>query len=68
MSHDPHFGFVVAAYVLALTVIGGMIAAITVDYRRLKRALELLGRHQSPPDKSSRGSGESQAPNRQGLE
>jgi len=39
MSHDLHFGFVIAAYALAFAVIGGMIAAILLDSLRLKRAL-----------------------------
>jgi heme exporter protein CcmD len=39
MSHDPHFGFVIAAYALAFFVIGGMIAAILLDSFRLRRAL-----------------------------
>jgi heme exporter protein CcmD len=42
MSHDPHFGFVIAAYALAFVVIGGMIGAVLIDYMRLKRALSLL--------------------------
>jgi hypothetical protein len=42
MSHDPNFGFVVAAYALAFVVIGGMIAAILIDSLRLKRALSLF--------------------------
>ena len=42
MSHDPHFGFVVAAYALAFLVIGGMTGAVLIDSFRLKRALALL--------------------------
>ena len=42
MSRDPHFGFVIAAYLLAFAVIGGMMAAILIDYMRLKRALSAL--------------------------
>ncbi len=71
MSHDPHFGFVVAAYVLALVVIGGMIAAIAFDYHRLKRELaviESLGRQQRPPDKSCLQSEEPQEAGGEGLE
>jgi heme exporter protein CcmD len=44
MSHDPHFGFVVAAYVLALVIVAGMIATIVADYMRLKQALSSLSR------------------------
>jgi heme exporter protein CcmD len=44
MSHDPHFGFVVAAYALAFAIVAGMIVTILADYMRLKRALSLLSR------------------------
>jgi len=39
MSHDPHLGFIVAAYGLGLCVILAMIASILIDYLSLKRAL-----------------------------
>ncbi len=71
MSHDPHFGFFVAAFVLALAVIGGMIAAVAFEYRRLRRALavvEALGPQQCPPDKSSPQSGDPQEACGEGLE
>ena len=71
MSHDPHFGFVVAAYVLTFAVIGGMIAAIAIDYRRLQgalAALESLGRNPRSLDKSSQQDGEPEAPRRESLE
>ena len=42
MSHDPHFGSVLAAYALALAVIAAMIAAVVLDHRRLKRALSKI--------------------------
>lgn len=42
MSHDPHFGSVLAAYALALALIAAMIAAVVLDHRRLKRALSKL--------------------------
>ena len=44
MSHDPHFGFVVAAYALAFVIVAGMIATILADYMRLKQALSSLSR------------------------
>jgi len=44
MSHDPHFGFVVAAYVLAFVIVAGMILTILADYMRLKQALASLSR------------------------
>lgn len=44
MSHDPHFGFVVAAYSLAFVIVTGMIVTIFADYIRLKRALASLAR------------------------
>jgi heme exporter protein CcmD len=44
MTHDPHFGFVVAAYAFAFVVLAGMIVTILADYRRLKLALSALSR------------------------
>jgi heme exporter protein CcmD len=44
MSHDPHFGFVIAAYALAFAIVAGMIATILADYMRLKQALSSLSR------------------------
>jgi hypothetical protein len=50
MSHDPHFGFVVAAYALAFVIVAGMTVTILADYMRLQQALSLLSRgtHQDP--------------------
>lgn len=39
MSHDPHIGFVIAAYALGLAIVAGMVVTILVDYRNLKRTL-----------------------------
>ena len=44
MSHDPHFGFVVAAYALAFVIVAAMIVTILADYLRLKQALSSLSR------------------------
>jgi heme exporter protein CcmD len=44
MSHDPHLGFVVAAYALAFVIVTGMLATILADYMRLKKALASLSR------------------------
>ena len=44
MSHDPHLGFVVAAYALAFVIVTGMIVTILADYMRLKQALSSLSR------------------------
>jgi heme exporter protein CcmD len=44
MSHDPHLGFVVAAYALAFLIVAGMIVTILADYMRLKQALSSLSR------------------------
>jgi hypothetical protein len=44
MSHDPNFGFVVAAYALAFVIVTGMIVTIVADYIRLKQALSSLSR------------------------
>jgi heme exporter protein CcmD len=48
MIDAPHFGFVLAAYVIAALVIVGMIGAIAIDYRVQNRALRQLesGRRQ----------------------
>jgi heme exporter protein CcmD len=39
MSHDPHLGFVIAAYALALVIVAGMVVTIVADYLNLKQAL-----------------------------
>ena len=44
MSHDSHFGFVVAAYAFAFVIVAGMIVMILADYNRLKQALCSLSR------------------------
>lgn len=43
MEHDPHTGFIVAAYAVAAAVIATMIVAILLDYRSLKRQLRHFG-------------------------
>lgn len=48
MSQDPHFGFVVAAYLAGLAVIAGTTAAILKDYAELKRALLKFGAAAAP--------------------
>ena len=42
MSDIPHFGFIVAAYLVTAIAILAMIGAIVLDYRRLSRALSRL--------------------------
>jgi hypothetical protein len=42
MMSDSHWSFIVAAYVIAVLVIGGMTVKILIDYRGLKRALGRL--------------------------
>ena len=42
MSHDPHFGFIFAAYALALVIVASMVLSTVTDYIKLKRALALL--------------------------
>jgi hypothetical protein len=44
MSHDPHFGFIVAAYAFAFVIVAGMSVTILADYMRLKQALSSLSR------------------------
>lgn len=36
---DSHWGFIAAAFAVALIVIGGVTLKILLDYRRLKQAL-----------------------------
>ena len=43
MEHDPHTGFIVAAYLIAFAVVAAMIVVILVDYRTLKRQLRRFG-------------------------
>ena len=71
MSHDPHFGSVIAAYALASIVIGGMIGAVLLDYLRLKRALSVLAtppRRQHSPGQSNGNEVNAQAADVEGLE
>jgi heme exporter protein CcmD len=39
MMGDPHIGFIVAAYVIAVGTIGGMIGWVVLDFRRLTAQL-----------------------------
>jgi hypothetical protein len=39
---DPLWGFIVAAYVIAALVIGGMTVKVVMDYRSLKLALSKM--------------------------
>jgi hypothetical protein len=39
MTSDPHFGFVVVAYAIALVIVAAMIFAILRDYFALRQAL-----------------------------
>jgi hypothetical protein len=39
---DPHWGFIVAAYVVTAFVIGGVTLKIALDYRALKLALSKM--------------------------
>jgi heme exporter protein CcmD len=36
---SPHFGFILAAYAVTFVVVAGMIGAIVLDHRALRRAL-----------------------------
>ena len=40
----PHIGFIVAAYAVTALVVGGAVAAVLIDRRALRRALERLER------------------------
>ncbi len=43
MEHDPHTGFIVAAYVISAVVIVSMIVVIVSDQRALRRSLKRFG-------------------------
>lgn len=38
-----HWGFILASYLLCIGVIGGVMLAIALDYRRLRRDLGRIG-------------------------
>ncbi len=38
-----HAGFIIAAYAICIGVVGGLVLAIYLDHRRLKRELARLG-------------------------
>ena len=44
MDLGPHWGFIVSAYVVATTVVGGLVAWVTLDYASQQRALAELDR------------------------
>jgi heme exporter protein CcmD len=68
MSHDPHLGFVVAAYALAFVVVAGMIVTILADYMRLKQALWSLSRGTRQDSDIGRGDLNPQTPDPEGFE
>lgn len=53
MSHDPHFGYIIAAYALALVIVGFMAISLLADYLRLKRALAVFDHRESQDEISS---------------
>ena len=54
MSHDPHFGFIIAAYALALVIVAGMVVAILADYLNLQRALASFAAREKQQDADPR--------------
>ena len=46
---NPHFAFIAAAYGVAALALAGMVAAILLDYRRLRRDLARLGDDRAEP-------------------
>ena len=69
MSHDPHLGFIIAAYALALVIVAGMVVTILADYRNLKQTLASLSRETSkdPLKDLNRRDVTSQNPDREGV-
>ncbi len=43
MDHDPHTGFILAAYAVAAVVILAMLVTILLDHRALRRRLARFG-------------------------
>ena len=43
MEHDPHTGFIVAAYAVTAVVVVSMIVVIVADYVGLRRSLARFG-------------------------
>jgi heme exporter protein CcmD len=68
MSHDPHLGFVVAAYALAFVIVVGMIMTILADYMLLKQALASLSRGTRQDPDIGRGDLNPQTPDPEGFE
>jgi heme exporter protein CcmD len=68
MSHDPHLGFVVAAYALAFVIVAGMTVTILADYMRLKQALSALSRETRQDPDIGRGDLNPQTPDPEGSE
>lgn len=48
MMTDTHWGFIIAAYLVAALVIGGMTLKILIEHRSLKQVIGELGRTNSP--------------------
>ena len=44
MMGDPHIGFIVAAYAVAVATIGAMIGWVVLDFRNLSAGLALATR------------------------
>jgi heme exporter protein CcmD len=68
MSHDPQFGFVVAAYALAFVIVAGMIVTILADYTQLKQALSALSRGTRQDSDIGRGDLNPQTPDPESFE
>ena len=49
MIHEPHTGFIVAAYAIATVVVVTMIVVIVNDYRTLRRDLARFSGRESDP-------------------
>ena len=68
MNHDPHFGYVVAAYAVAFVIVAGTIVTILVDYMRLKQALASLSRGTRQDSDIGRGDLNPQTPDPESFE
>ena len=46
---NPHFAYIFSAYAIAAVVLAGMVVAIVLEHRRLRRELARLGDERSQP-------------------
>ena len=55
MTGDPHIGFIIVAYVVAVATLGGMIGWVVLDFRRLNTQLDQATRALDGARRSAKG-------------